>query len=707
MRAKVLGGLCGAAVAMVIGASGLWAAKKPPVQEVELNAAGQRLFARYSDRLKTLQARLEKALPKVDQQRKDAFLKAREAEKAAEAKRNAAQAAVGKVATAQALVAHAKGKWIGGAEKGIAAAQAMLKKATTQAQREAAQKELAKWQANKEDGIKALKQRQEALDKAMLEQPKLAQAVEEAKAALAQAKARTIKAVADLNLKPLLSSDRLDAELAKCVVMLEATPRGLAAFAQQGPQQEALVERLLADGDLMKQMVSADGANGGNYGRAMQIYADIQKTSAKAGSGSLQRLAMAVSLEHAVAIKQSNPKAQTDAPDTIDPVKRYQHYEKAFLDGELDPGFKDLTAWEYRMVVDGDEPDNILTWGRQMLRNYRPDHIATSDYRWRYVAAVGSEVQYGSQNVKNDLPTLQNYQNIIMNGGVCGRRAFFGRFILRAFGIPTVARPQRGHAALAHWTPEGWVICLGAGWGNGWTGNRYSDLDFLAITQARAAGGAYMQVKRAQWIGDVMGEPRVFGLLSGNPAFWYSVAFYTQHGIIEDAKARTLAAVGEDIGEADESKEKEVVQAAAIADADRKFSLGQDGTITIPATACSKPKNSTGKIRFMKSPLGGMQLHYSRTGNAEEFEYTFDAPAAGKYALVARVVTTSADQHLLVAANGAAQPADIALPFTVGMWDNTQPVEIPLVKGRNVLRFSRTEPVKGLTIRDFTLRPVK
>ena len=108
----------------------------------------------------------------------------------------------------------------------------------------------------------------------------------------------------------------------------------------------------------------------------------------------------------------------------------------------------------------------------------------------------------------------------------------------------------------------------------------------------------------------------------------------------------------------------------------------------------------------MESNLGGMQLHYNRIGTPEEFEYTFDAPAAGKYALTARVVTPSWKQHLLVAVNDAKEPIDIALPFTVGMWDKTQPVEVSLVKGRNVLRFSRNEPVKGLTIKDFTLKPL-
>jgi hypothetical protein len=71
------------------------------------------------------------------------------------------------------------------------------------------------------------------------------------------------------------------------------------------------------------------------------------------------------------------------------------------------------------------------------------------------------------------------------------------------------------------------------------------------------------------------------------------------------------------------------------------------------------------------------------------------------------VVTPSWKQHLLVAVNGAKEPIDMALPFTVGMWDKTDPVEVSLVKGRNVLRLSREhENLKGVTIRDFTLKPL-
>jgi len=512
-----------------------------------------------------------------------------------------------------------------------------------------------------------------------------------------QAQAVTLPA----NLEQFLTSDKLDAQLVKFVVLAQATPQGLAAFAQQGKEQEALVDTLLADPDLMKQMVVAAGAAKGKYGQAMKIYTDIQKASPRAKEGILQRFALGTSLEHAVPLGQRNAETQTQAPTLVDPVKRYLHYEKAYLAGELDPGFKELTVWDCRFIGNGDEPDEVLAWGREMLRNYNPDQIRNPDYRWRYVEAVKTDVKYGSKDQKNDLPSLGFYQNIINTGGVCGRRAFFGRFILRSFGIPTLARQQPGHATLAHWTPEGWVICLGATWGNGVVEGK-GDTLFLAKTQARKVGDAYLQVLRAQWVGMALGE-------NGATAtdFWSGVALCRQRAIIEKAKAITLAAVGTDIGEANESKEKEVIKAVAVAEADKKIVIGQEGTITIPAVACSSPTASTAKIRFMKSYLGGMQLHYSRLGNPEPFEYTFDAPAAGTYALSARVVTVSPDQHLLVTANDAKEPVDIAAPYTIGKWDTTPPVEVALVKGKNVLRFTRIESAKGLTIKEFTLKPVK
>ena len=699
------------AVAMGVAASATAAAKKPAPAPAPLSEQGQKLEQRYTAMLEEARAQVVDALPKVNEQAKAAYLSAREAEAKADDALKAAQEAFGAIARAEGLVNHAKGKWIGGAQKGIADAQAKLAQASTDADRKAAEEELAKWQKNLADGQAALQERQAALDAAKRDEARLKQGVEQAKAALEKARAETLESYARLGVVPFLSSDKLDSKLAKLVVLNDATPRGLAEFAEQGAEQQQLVEKLLADADLMLQMTLNDGASGGKYGQAMEIYTAIQKASPKARDGALQRLALGVALEHAVPIKQDNPKSATNAPQFVDPVKRYQHFEKAFLDGELDPAFDKLSVWDYRMVVNGEEPDETLTWGRQMLRNYRPDHITTPDYHWRYVAAVRTDIRYGSQDVKHDRDDLQSFQNMLMNGGVCGRRAFFGRFILRAFGVPTTARPQPGHAALVHWSPEGWVINLGAGWGSGTTKTRYTnDLDFLATTQARKDLNDYLQVKRAQWVGDAVGEPQVFGIHEKNkPGFWYGVSLHQQQAIIKQNQAKTLAAVGEELGEANESNVKYDVINTEITDADRKIDVSASGVITIPAAATSTPTKTTGKIIFMPSNLGGKQLHYSRGGNAEPFEYTFEAPKAGVYNLTARVVTPSWQQHLSIFANGAKEPVDLDLPFTVGMWETTEPVQVQLVQGKNVLRFEHraSGEAKGFSIRDFTLTPAR
>jgi len=140
---------------------------------------------------------------------------------------------------------------------------------------------------------------------------------------------------------------------------------------------------------------------------------------------------------------------------------------------------------------------------------------------------------------------------------------------------------------------------------------------------------------------------------------------------------------------------------------DREISIDSKGVVTIPAAATTKPTKSTGKILFLNSVLGGKQLHYSRTGGHQTFEYHFEAPEAGKYELTARVVTPSWRQNVLLMVNGSQKPIDIPLPFTVGMWDTTQPITVELKKGKNHFLFKREGGVKGITIKDFTLTPIR
>jgi hypothetical protein len=699
MNAKSLLTLGTLFAGLALGSARLAAAPAKPVVP-PLSAAGERLLDRYEAQLQGLRAELVGALPKLDASQLEALQQIREEIKAAEAAEKAAQGPLDKITQGKGLVAHAKGKWLGGAEKGIAAAQEALKKATTDAERAAAQKDLEHWQKNKADGLQALAERQAALDAALAHEKEATQAMATAKARLAEAKGREQAAAQKLmgTVEKFLASDALDAKLAACSALVNASPRGLALFAEKGPEHEMLVEQLFKDPALLRTMLEAGGAKDGQYGEAVRLYAAIRKASPRAKEGVFHRLALAISLEHAVPVKQNNPAAETQAPSVVDPVKRYLHYEQAHLAGELDPAFKDLSAWELRNVVNGDDSDAAMAWGREMLRNYRPDHVLNPDMGWRYSRAVTTDVKYGSQNVKDDKPELMNCQNIIRNGGICGRRAFFGRFILRSFGIPTAARPQRGHAALARWTPKGWVVNLGAGWGSpdakGVYG--YTDEDFLTETQSRLNPAGYLKALRAQWAGDALGEEPYVSLRPKQTGPWQVLARFVKQDVAATVKAAPLAALGSELGEANESDEvrARALVKAKVTEEDKRVRLGADGVITLPAAACSG-------AQILGSFQGGHQL-FSGGG---VITCDFDAPRAGTYALSLRLVTVQDNPDLEVTVNQDKAPLAVALPCTVGKWEQTRPVLVNLVKGRNSLRFNRPAGSRGLSIREFTLTP--
>lgn len=698
-------------LAVLTLAIALPAAAKKKAAPAPLTEQGEALKAQYAKEMETLSKQLTSALPDVKESAKAEYKASLEAEAKAKADLKAAKDQLGKIGGAKGLIGHAKNHWIPKADRGIKAGKEQLAKAKTQAERDAANAEIKKWQDNRKAGEDALKERTANYEKAKANEPKYKRAVETAQSDLTKAQDRVARSMKSLRLDRALQSDRLDGKLAKFVVFKEATPHGLAAYAQQGAAEKKLTEQLLADEKLMLKMVSAGGAKDGHYGNAMAIYNDIQKANNKARAGVFHELALAVALEHATPITQRNAEAAKDAPQFVDPVARYKHFEQAYLDKELDPYFDQHDAWELRYVVNGNEPDEVLTWGREMLRNYRPDMITTKDDRWRYVSLVRTCVRYGSQENKNDKPELQFYQNILMNGGICGRRAFFGRFILRSFGVPTVAKPQKGHAALGRWTPDGWVAVLGAGWGTGWApGREMAAPDFLAMTQARELKD-YMQVQRAFWIGDVNGETRKPGFDSGRnkTEFWNSVALNTQKQLIETAGTKALAAVGEELGEANESKVKYPFVSGKISAKDREINVDRNGVITIPAAASKSPTKSTGKVLFLDSSLGGKQLHYSRNGSDQDVTYTFNAPSAGTYALTTRVAVPAWKQNVNLIVNGKA--TTIELPHTVGMWETTQAIKVNLKKGENTLVMSRKGvkqevATKGFTVRDFTLSPV-
>jgi hypothetical protein len=715
---------------------------KTAVAVVELTPAGKTLETKYAGMLETLKAEITKELPAIDQAKVAAWKAAIRAEEVAAKEANTKAGAVIKLnktlKTFKQLEETAKQP-----PKTFAEAKEELAEILANGESDP---ELEKLLESEDKFLAQIKKEQDQLSKKIekarvaaketeIALPEATKAADATKQAHEKAMVATWNAMDALGLSGIIGSTQLDGKLAQYMVIQSATPRGLAEFAEKSPENEKLIQQLLSDKDLMVQMLVADGPSEGKYGEAMKIYTEIQKASPKAKEGVLQRLALAVSLVHSVPFAKQvsgddDDDQATDSKDPnafIDPVRRYLNFEKWYLDGELDQGFKGLSAWNLTMLVDGNDPDEVYAWGRQMLRNLRPDCIPNDGDTSVYVDVVDKEIHYGSDAVKDDRPELAVMQNILANGGVCGRRAFFGRFTLRAFGIPTTARKQPGHATLAHWHPDGWKTRLGGNWGLGARGNYSSmnrprskpygaDVNFLASSQAREDATAFMKVKRAQWIGELVGEEPKPGFIhytgkstsknktlegKENPLIWNELALHEQKRIIAGLEAKT-----------DPSKSTAPVAVKAAATATGKVTVDDKGVITIPSAACSNPTERTHKLArggdkdlvvFVKdNKAGETRLHLSRYSSEKDtFEYTFDAPKAGKYQLVATVTTPKWEQRLFAVANGGT-PVEIKLPYTIGMWDKTAPVQIELKAGKNVLKFYGPARV---TIDTFTLTP--
>ena len=483
-------------------------------------------------------------------------------------------------------------------------------------------------------------------------------------------KAKTPGSAEEKKLIEFLSSGKLDKKLVQFVVLHDATPKGLAAFEGQGKEQAALIKQLLADDELMKEMVVADGAaavgRGGPaaYGEAMLVYTRIQKASEKAKDGVLQRLALAGALKHAggragaiarlkaaaknKARKEAEEKAKEQAkeagedtkwrryfdllmkelPEVTVPEaaiaeaieKHYQHvvqhymqYEKAYLARELDPRLGTFTVWDLGFLFNFGDPPGHLEWTREMIRTLRPDLVYGVADGMRYSAITSFCVKYGSGHVCLDRGEQFAAQNIIMNGGVCGRRAGMGRVSCRSYGIPAIHRPSPRHGALVRWSQHGWMPNLGPGWGAGYVWGGKCTW-FREYTQARDDSEAFLQVKRAHWFAMALEEKgRWTTYHKDPPEGWYGAALRRLRAIVEANKDAPKKRK-QDYSDIDEAIGPTLAQLAAdreITPADREITYGEDGTILIPAAACH-PRDATTCVTAMKSIDSGLQIFMGR-----------------------------------------------------------------------------------------------
>jgi len=503
-----------------------------------------------------------------------------------------------------------------------------------------------------------------------------------------------------------LASDKLDAKLSKCALLAHATPRGLAVFAQQGKEEEALIDELLGDDALIKQIMALGGCYQGKYGQAMQIYKAIQKASKRAKEGFWQSFALATSMEH----PDGCMKKEGMTPAEVN-VEVFLDFEKAYDAGVLDEAFGTYSDFNWRFAMHHYDVKD-MNWMRDMLRNYRPDHIQMEDYKWRYCRIVKTDVPYtsglsGRRHLLAPELNLSRFQQFFLEGGICGPRCFTGKLACSAFGIPVRYARQTGHAAMCHWTPDGWTTVFGAHW----TFNSHRDicgLDFSLEERARSNPKEYMKVNRAEWVGAALDEARVSTRQYGiNGGFWNALGFYRKLAIVEAKRIAELAPTGEELAESNVEAVPEEVPQIELTEAEKTVSIDKDGVITIPPGAVHSVTN-TPKLRFMKTIEGdGVQFHYSLGGGRPELlKYYVKVPAAGRYELTAKVCTVTLDREFMLRLNRRTL-IDIPLPYTKGYWGETKPISVDLKEGRNSFQFTIKAPNKGLSIRHFKLTPVE
>ena len=370
-----------------------------------------------------------------------------------------------------------------------------------------------------------------------------------------------------------------------------------------------------------------------------------------------------------------------------------------------------LTALEMRHVANSDAVNEDLAWGRDTMAIYNPALIAGESLNgWRYSRAVRDDVSYGDPMCATH-PGLcdGHYTQIPAMDGVCGYRAFFGRFTRNAHGIPTWGFAEHGHGAMTTWSPNGWEVQLGAGWPFGWYGQR-SGLDFQLEMQTRELRPAFETVLRGSWVASARGDAtagQTWG--HGVGGLWDALMLYRKKAIVAGAvfKNGTSSIPVRPIGpSAVPTKIGALIAQWKTPFPTPKVTTGADGTIRIPAAAYVKAL-TTGSVTAMNGFDGGDQLmHHGGSlfkSNASALAYQVTLDEAGTYYLTANHSTWHVDQDLKVAVNGViGKVNEVPVYFTIGYWNETQAIQVDLVKGVNTLTFTRLSTTQT-TFKEFFL----
>jgi hypothetical protein len=515
----------------------------------------------------------------------------------------------------------------------------------------------------------------------------------------------------------MTSSGTLEAAILKGTMIQQATPKGLADWVAEDSKHEMYIEQMMKSTDMLRFMLTHGGPKDGNWGKAIEIYFDISSDfpeEADEMTKVYRKIAMAVALELAMPINEFDTKIE------VDPVKRYKHYADAFKNGELDPAFPHFSVWEMRHIVNCNAKDDQLAWGRKMvmvragwmcrsmsylsssfltrlalLQNYCPYISTLTDLKLRYNYILETDVLMRNPTWTSSPRT---YQQVLSGGGKDKPNAWFGRFICKAFGIPTWGCSQPKLESFIRWTPTGWVPIKGARWEEcGFQG--VSGIDFQAESSARSGHSSedyYKKIVLLEALADLVDAKR-----GATPSeadknvihpmkLWRSLCTIQKALMLEAVTVECFERSGESCVKTKVEEYLELFQA----DKDDSEITYDDGIATVPAAAHGY---SSGNKMVIACMDGGKQLNFLADACAE-YELSDDVEPR-THTLTLEVCTVHLKQTPLKVTVNDGEEIELEIPYTIGEWQKTKGVEVKLQGGGDVVRISRARPAFGMAIR--------
>ncbi|KAG7352881.1 hypothetical protein IV203_008929 [Nitzschia inconspicua] len=494
----------------------------------------------------------------------------------------------------------------------------------------------------------------------------------------------------------MTSSATLESAILKGTMIAQATPQGLADWVAEDERHELYMNQVMSSTDMLKFMLTHGGPKDGKWGQAIKIYFEICNgfpDDSDDLTKVFRKIAMAVALELATPICEFDTKIQ------VDPVKRYQHYADAYKNGELDPAFPHFSVWEMRHIINCNATDEQLAWGRKMMMNYAPYITTLTDLKLRYNYILETDVFMRNPTWTSSPRT---YQQVLSGGGKDKPNAWFGRFICKAFGIPTWGCTQPKLEAFIRWTPSGWVPIKGAQWEE-CSYEGVSGIDFQAESSARAGHTSedyYKQIVLLEALADMMDAKRGESTSESDKniihpmKLWRSLCTIQKALMLEAVTAESFERSGEGVVKTKVEKYLEIFES----DKDDTEITNEDGIVTIPAAAHGYSSGNKIVIACMD---GGKQLNFMADGVAE-YELPDDVEPR-TYTLTLEVCTVHLKQTPLKVTVNDLEEVDLEIPYTVGEWQKTKGLDVTLSGDGDTIRIARARPAFGMAIRRLVL----